>query len=180
MDGNAAGTGRERNEGTAMVSIEKITREAVMYDSPDIDRINHFLKVYAFAKVIGEAEGLSGWEQYILEVAAVLHDIGIHESERKYGSCAGNYQEIEGPVIAKEMLSRLGMEPETVERVCYLIGHHHTYDQVDGMDYQILLEADFFVNAYESGMDTEAMREVYERVFRTETGKKLFAEMYFS
>lgn len=162
-----------------MISVETILREAVAYDSPDVKRINHFLKVYSFAKMIGEGEQLSRKEQYILEIAAVLHDIGIRESERKYGSCDGKYQEIEGPVVAKEMLERLSVENEVVERVCFLIGHHHTYDQVDGPDYQILIEADFFVNAYEEEMDIQAMRNVYERIFRTTTGKMLFEKMYF-
>lgn len=162
-----------------MISVETVLREAVAYDSPDVKRINHFLKVYAFAKMIGEGERLSLEEQYILEISAVLHDIGIRECERKYGNDNGKNQEIEGPMIAKEMLERLGAERAVVERVCFLIGHHHTYDQVDGMDYQILIEADFFVNAYENEMDAEAMKAVYERIFRTETGKKLFGEMYF-
>ncbi len=162
-----------------MITIETILRETVLYDSPDVSRIGHFLKVYAFAKMIGEGERLSDREQYILEAAAVLHDIGIRESEKKYGSCAGKYQEIEGPLIARKMLDELGMEKDLVERICYLIGHHHTYDQVDGMDYQILLEADFFVNAQESEMEPGTVREVYERVFRTETGKRLFEKMYF-
>lgn len=162
-----------------MVSVETILREAVIYDSPDVGRINHLLKVYAFAKMIGEGENLSEREQYILEIASVLHDIGIRESERKYGSCDGKYQEIEGPVVAREMLERLGIEKEITERVCYLIGHHHTYDQVDGPDYQILIEADFFVNAYEGNMEAEAIRNVYERIFQTETAKRLFEKMYF-
>lgn len=163
-----------------MISVETILREAVGYDSPDIKRINHFLKVYSFAKMIGEGEHLSSEEQYILEISAVLHDIGIRESERKYGSCDGKYQEIEGPIIAKDLLGRLGVEDEVVERVCFLIGHHHTYDQVDGADYQILIEADFFVNAFEGEMGTETMRKVYERIFRTKTGKELFERMYLS
>ena len=162
-----------------MILVETILREAVAYDSPDVKRINHFLKVYSFAKMIGEGEQLPCKEQYILEIAAVLHDIGIRESERKYGSCDGKYQEIEGPVIAKEILERLGVENEVVERVCFLIGHHHTYDQVDGPDYQILIEADFFVNAYEGEMDIQTMRNVYERIFCTTTGKMLFEKMYF-
>lgn len=162
-----------------MVSVETILREAVSYDSNDIRRINHFLKVYTFAKMIGEGERLSGREQYILEIAAILHDIGIRECERKYGCTDGKYQETEGPLIAREMLVRLGADNETVERVCFLIGHHHTYDQVDGKDYQILIEADFFVNAYESNMDTAAVKNMYERIFRTAAGKELFEKMYF-
>lgn len=162
-----------------MAAIEKIIQEAVLYDGTDIKRINHFLKVYSFAKTIGEGEKLSQTDQYILETAAVLHDIGIHESERKYGSSGGNYQEIEGPAIAREILENLGVEEKIIERVCFLIGHHHTYHSVDGMDYQILLEADFFVNAYEDEMHPEAIKSVYDRIFKTDTGRKLFASMYF-
>lgn len=161
-----------------MVSIESILRAAVSYDGDDIKRINHFLKVYAFAKMIGENEGLSSREQYILEAAAILHDIGIHESERKYSSSAGKYQEIEGPGVAGNILKALGAEEDVIDRVCYLVGHHHTYNQVDGLDYQILIEADFFVNAYEDNLSTEAMKKVYGQIFKTETGKKLFEKIY--
>ena len=70
---------------------------------------------------------------------------------RKYGSAGGKLQEAEGPAIAKGMLERLGFAPAIVERVCYLVGHHHTYTDIDGIDYQILVEADFLVNLYEDG-----------------------------
>ena len=33
------------------------------------------------------------------------------------------------------------------DRIAFLISHHHTIDQIDGMDYQILIEADYLVNA---------------------------------
>ena len=76
------------------------------------------------------------------------------------------------------MLTELGLAAEDVERICYLVGHHHTYDQVDGMDYQILLEADFLVNIYEDGLSREAANRALERVFKTEAGKKLFRILY--
>lgn len=47
------------------------------------------------AKTIGELEELSLEEQQILELAAVLHDIGIKISEQKYGSSAGTYQAVD-------------------------------------------------------------------------------------
>ena len=31
---------------------------------------------------------------------------------------------------------------EEIDRICYLIAHHHTYYNVDGLDYRILLEED--------------------------------------
>lgn len=37
--------------------------------------INHFLKVWSFAKTIGEKEGLDEDTQEILELTAVVHDI---------------------------------------------------------------------------------------------------------
>ena len=41
----------------------------------NIHDIDHFLKVWALAKTIGEAEKLDAKTQEILEVAAVIHDI---------------------------------------------------------------------------------------------------------
>ena len=47
------------------------------------------------------------------------------------------------------MLKELGFDQDVSNRVQYLIAHHHTYDAIDGIDYQILIEADFLVNMYE-------------------------------
>lgn len=45
---------------------------------------------------------------FILETAALTHDIGIHLCEEKYGNCNGKLQEKEGPAIAEKLLSDLG------------------------------------------------------------------------
>ena len=116
--------------------------------------------------------------QDILEAAAILHDIGIHEAERKYGSTSGKYQELEGAPLARAMLRNLGYEEDFTERVCYLVAHHHTYDQVDGQDYQILLEADFLVNAYEDQLSPSAIASFRDKIFQTASGKKLLESMY--
>ena len=144
----------------------------------DIQRINHFLKVYALAKNIGECEGLSEEARQVLEIAAVTHDIGIKPSEEKYADCTGPHQEREGPPVARAMLHTLGYAPALIDRVCYLIAHHHTYTDIDSLDYQILVEADFLVNAYEDGMEQEAIQSVRERVFRTGTGKMFLDRMF--
>lgn len=153
----------------------KITNAMISYYSGDSKRINHFLKVYSFAKAIGEMEGLDANTQQILEVAALTHDIGIKPSEAKYGCCPGKYQEREGPPVAKKMLEELGCEPALVGRVCWLIAHHHTYSNIDGMDYQILVEADFLVNAIEDRMKEPEIRKVCDGIFRTATGKQFLS-----
>lgn len=91
-----------------MISIEQVIQKAVAYDKDDARRIHHFLKVYAYADTIGRLEGLSEDEQSILQTAAVLHDIGIHKAEEKYGSSSGHFQELEGPAPARAILEELG------------------------------------------------------------------------
>lgn len=67
------------------------------YERGEPQRIQHFLKAFAFAASIGAAEGLDNEMQEILESAAIVHDIGIRPSLEKYGSSAGRYQQQEGP-----------------------------------------------------------------------------------
>ena len=152
--------------------------EMIRYNAGDARRVNHLIKVYGFAKVIGEREGLDARTQEILEVAALTHDIGIRNSERKYGSCSGEHQQVEGPPEARTLLEALQANEALVERVCWLIAHHHTYSNIQELDYQILVEADFLVNAYEDEMDEDAINTVRERIFRTKTGIELLDTLY--
>ena len=116
----------------------------------DAKRIQHFCKVHSYAKLIAETENVDKNCQFIIEAAALTHDIGIHICEEKYGSCNGKLQEKEGPAIAEKLLGELGFDRNISERVQYLIAHHHTYGNINEMDYQILVEADFLVNIMEA------------------------------
>lgn len=139
---------------------------------------NHFLKVYAFAKTIGELENLDPKEQRILEIASIVHDIPCPLCRIKYGSVDGKKQEIEGPALARNFLEGLGFEEELVERVSWLVGHHHTYTDVESMDHQILLEADFLVNAHEQQLPVSAIENMERTVFKTKAGKRMLEQMY--
>lgn len=160
------------------MKVGSVINSMIEYYAGDQRRINHFLKVYGFAKTIGEMENLEEKQQEILEVAAVVHDIGIKISEEKYHSSAGNYQQIEGPLIARELLGNLEYPKELVERVCYLIAHHHTYNNIEDKDYQILVEADFLVNIGEENMKAAEISSIRDKIFRTRTGLKLIEEIY--
>jgi len=123
-------------------------------------------------------EGLDLKTQEILETAAIVHDIGIRVSLEKFGDCVGKHQEMEGPALAEEMLTRLGYEKDVVERVSWLVGHHHTYSNVEELDHRILLEADFLVNSYESNESIEAIHAFMRNVFRTPSGIRLLKLQY--
>ena len=144
----------------------------------DARRIQHFCKVHSYAKLIAENEKTDEKTRFILEAAALTHDIGIHLCEEKYGSCGGKLQEKEGPALAEKLLAELGFERDVSERVSYLIAHHHTYGDIDGMDYRILVEADFLVNIMEDGLSKEEAESAYNSVFRTDCGRKLCREMF--
>ena len=160
------------------MDINKVTTAMIDYYQGQPKRIQHFLKVHAYAKLIGEQEGLDKEILDILEVAALPHDIGIKISEEKYNSSAGKYQEVEGPAVAQQMLEDLQYDKAKTDRVCYLIGHHHTYDQIDGIDYQILVEADFLVNLAEEQSSRETIESVKGKIFKTKTGIWLINKIF--
>lgn len=158
--------------------IDKVTLAMIEFDRGDAKRIQHFLKVHRFAQLIARGEKVDSHTQYITELAAVVHDIGIHEAEARYGSSNGKYQEELGPDIARELLRPFGIAEDDMERVCYLVGHHHTYNNIDGIDYQILVEADFLVNLYEDSVSEHGIDAALRNVFKTDTGKRLLELQY--
>lgn len=158
--------------------MEKLFLEMMKFYSGDPKQIQHFTKVHSYAKLIGLSEKIDAGILKILEIAAIVHDIGIKPAIEKHGSGAGKYQELEGPPIAESMLKGLGYPKEIVERVCYLVGHHHTYKNIEGIDYQILVEADFLVNMYESEMSENAIKSTMDKIFCTESGKEYCKIMF--
>lgn len=166
------------SDGYSQKQLDDLFMDMIAYYDGDPKRIQHFTKVHSYARLIGVGESLDDTSLFILEAAAYTHDIGIRVAEKKYGKCDGKLQEQEGPIVAQKMLSQLGFENYMVERICFLIGHHHTYDNIDGLDYQALVEADFLVNLYEDDAGNRAVDKAYKKIFRTNTGKKIFRLMF--
>ena len=140
--------------------------------------VNHFLKVWAMAKTIGELEGLDRHTQEVLELAAVIHDIACPLCREKYGDTDGKHQELESPALVETFFTELPAARPDVDRISWLAAHHHTYTDIGGIDHQILLEADCLVNADESGWAKDAIRHAGESLFRTETGRALLDAIY--
>lgn len=146
----------------------------------DERRINHAEKVLAFAEKIMDGEKVSEEVRLITMITAILHDVGIKPAEQKYNSSAGRYQELEGPPIAQAMMRKAGESEAVISRVCYIIGGHHTPSKNDGIDFQIIWEADLMVNIEEEELtkDKVKLKEIIAKNFKTATGKCLAAAEY--
>ena len=161
-----------------MNELNKLFLSMTAYYAGDPKRIQHFVKVHSFARFIGTQENLDSKTMFILECAALVHDIGIKPAEKKYGQCTGHLQEQEGPEQAQNMLQQLNFPSHIIDRVCYLVGHHHSYTHIDGLDYRILVEADFLVNLYEDQANPDAIRAAFNHIFRTASGRTLCQTMF--
>ena len=160
------------------MTISDLTIHMIRFCKGSLHDIEHFLKVWAYAKTIGEAEGLDADTQEVLEVAAIVHDIACPMCREKYGSTAPKYQEPEGARMSRDFLAGKGYSQAFIDRVVHIVGHHHTIDAIDGPDFQILVEADYLVNAGNKSYPKDTIRGARDRFFKTPSGIELLTSIY--
>jgi len=160
------------------MTIAEILRKMIAYSNGNIHDIDHLIRVWTYAKTIGELEGINKDTQFILEVAAITHDIACPICREKYGNTNGKHQEEECIPLVKAFLSDCDMSESQIERVAYLVGHHHTLQEIDGIDYQILIEADYIANATENGYSRENIENFMNKIMKTESGKSLAQDIF--
>ncbi len=156
---------------------DRVAIEMKRYFGQDFKRIGHAASVARYAEQIAKEE--KGNPAVVL-CAAYLHDIGIHEAERKHNSTAAKYHQKEGPPIARDILTRLGTREEFVEEVCDIIGHHHHPGNKETLSFKILYDADLIVNLREhqknGEIEKEKLSEIIEKKMLTDSGKRLARE----
>ena len=110
----------------------------------------------------------------ITSITQPLYDIGAVEAQKKYGSIDGVYQEKEGPEVAKEILKKVGYN-KNIDRICFIIGNHHTPSKIDGLDFQIQWEADLLENltVMDKEKEQEKIKKCIDENFKTNTGKRI-------
>lgn len=160
------------------MTIPQLTEKMIAFSKGDIHDIDHFMKVWGYAKTIGELEGLDEDTQFTLELAALTHDIACPLCREKYGSTIWTKQEEEGAPMVGDFLADTSLSPAIIDRVSYLVGHHHTLTGVEGADYQILIEADYMVNAAEKGLGKEEIAAFVAQYFRTKSGIALIKSVF--
>jgi len=143
----------------------------------DQKRIKHTLGVLKYAEQIQQEEG-GDW--LIVRAGAILHDIGIHEAEKKHGSSAAKYQEIEGPAIAEQILKKYDIPEEAIEHICKIVGNHHSGKEIDTQEFKIVWDADWLVNLPDefSNVSEAKLKEIIDKIFKTGKGKQLAIELF--
>jgi len=160
------------------ITVSRLMEKMFAFSDGNIHDIDHLIRVWTYAKTIGELEGLDQETQYILEAAAITHDIACPLCRKKYGNTNGKLQEKEGELLVREFLSASDMTDEQISRVAFLVSHHHTFTDIDGADYQILVEADYIANASENGYSEENIRGFMQKIMKTQSGKKILQDIF--
>ena len=156
---------------------DKLIDEMKKVFAGDQKQIEHVLAVLNYAEQIHAAEG---GDPLIVRAAAILHDIGIHEAERKYGSSAGKYQEIEGPSIARGRLAKFDLDEAIVEHVCKIIANHHSAKDIDMLEFRILWDADWLVNIPTDfpNANKEKLQQIIDKTFKTQKARRIAIELF--
>jgi len=163
--------------GSLTIVRQKLIDEMKKVFGQDQKRIDHALAVLDYAEQI---QAVEGGDPLVVKAAAILHDIGIHEAERKHGSPAGKYQEIEGPPIAEEILKKHDIPEETIEHISRIIANHHSARDIDTIEFRIIWDADWLVNIPVDFPDAgkEKLQGIVDKAFRTGKGRQIATESF--
>lgn len=154
--------------------VERLIAEVKRYFGKDYRHIAHALKVYENAQELLHSEG---GDPRVVAAAALLHDVGIREAERKHGSSDARLKDSEGPPIAERIMEKIGLDAETIEHVCCIIGSHHSGDKIDTVEFRIIWDADHIVNLQEQcGPTKEAKGASAAEVLRTKAGREMLQQ----
>jgi len=157
---------------------DRVAIEMKRYFKNDFRRIGHASRVARYAERIGKKEN---GNLAVILTAAYLHDIGIHEAEKKHGSTAAEFQEAEGPAVARSILQKLGAQDELINEVCDIIGHHHHPRSKDTINFKVVYDSDLLENMEEKkkneSMDRDEAGRFIEKSFLTATGRDTAKEI---
>lgn len=149
----------EKEKRAANVNLTALRMK--QYHDGDPKKVQRFVRVYTLAKSIGEMEKLSDEEQYVLELAAVVHDV---QGDRI-------------PVV-RDILRECGVSEASAMRVCHMVENIENYEHIGTLDHQILIEAKLIVDFKEQNTPEKEIIRKAEDIFITNTGK-LFLKRAF-
>lgn len=136
-------------------------------------RIQHVLKVYALARLLGELEKLSIEEQQILQAAAILRHIVIKYCKQCCnGKASQENQQKEASYLVYEFLSEANYMPSYISQITELVLYRYDFISKKNKLLQILIEADVIIDCYEGKISIQKTASAW-KIFQTTKGKEL-------
>ncbi len=162
-----------------MIYKEELIQKMKDYFENDKKRIDHSLQVTNYAEELmklSEGNDIAKTISHtVIIYSAILHDIGIKNSEEKYNSAAAKYQEIEGPPVARDILNSLPIEESIIDEVCQIIANHHSPGNITTYNFKLLYDADWLVNLPDlhdlSKKSNQEIIMIIDKLYLTEVGK---------
>lgn len=158
-----------------MSRVNEILIEALKFEEGHNRRTQHILKVHSLVKLLGEKLELDKRELELLEIASILHDIGIKPTKEKGIDTSLENQLKEVEKILENISIRYDLTSYEKSRVYFLIENHHNYLDLNDLSHQILIEADLIINLFEKNGENG---EKYLEYIRTDIGKELFKSFF--
>jgi hypothetical protein len=119
---------------------------------------------------------MEGGNPAVIVSAAYLHDIGIPIAEEMHRSAASNYQEREGPAVARSILIRLGAPDNLIDSVCEIVGRHHPPRSDETVELKVVYDSHWIANMEDKlktdPMISKAIIQSIETSLLTEGGRK--------
>ncbi|MEX1298241.1 MAG: HD domain-containing protein [Desulfotignum sp.] len=153
---------------------DRVAVKMKQYFGTDFKRIGHAGRVARYAEKIGKKERAN---MAVVLCAAYLHDIGIKNSEEKYGSAEADHQHVEGPPVARKILADLGAREALINEVCDIISHHHHPRDSETCNFKVVYDADMLANMDgcqgKEQIDADILAQKIDRMYLTNAGKEL-------
>jgi len=159
--------------------VTRLHKEVIEYfASTDLSQIGHTEAVHNFAQLLATLEKCDEHKQCMIEMSALLHDIGCPNAKLKYGNTNAPNQEKEGKPKAEEILATYPMPDTDKQLLAEVVGLHHHHNNLKEMGFEILAEADLIVNLLEGYYKLEQAQYLFEHLVTTRSGKDLFRNMF--
>ena len=146
-----------------------------LFAAEDPAQIAHTQSVHDYTRVLAARSGCAERRIALLELAAILHDIGCPASRAKYGDSKPPHLVEEGARIVAEWLRECPeLNDDEKKFIEEAVGSHHQFEAAKRLGFEPLFEADLAVNLLEGYYPRERAGELCEKLVTTAAGRELF------
>ncbi|WP_288591646.1 HD domain-containing protein [uncultured Victivallis sp.] len=156
--------------------IDRINwRMMEFYSGEDSRQIAHTQCVHDYTRLLAAKSGVEPHRAMLLEIAAILHDIGCPAAREKYGDSRPPRQEEEGKRICRDWLPEYPeLSCADIDYVAEVVGRHHRFSEAKRLEFIPLFEADLIVNLFEGYYPLDRAAELKEKLVTSVAGRELF------